>query len=329
MAACSRIWKPPPERHPCRGAKRTCLAHGYAAFAAAVVAALVPLRASASIARTGFQNEYYQGLDYNGSRVLEQLEVDRYEEYLEVTWTQSVVVDARGQVWVADRDNHVIVEMPPSTRYVPWAALYLDYAGTRGMPGFMDGSRKQVRFDSPSGLVATVSLDPLYLYISDTNNHVVRRVDTRYERIITLVGKPQEAGMRDGSGGNARLRFPQSLGLDQTGDNLMVLDNGRRIRHVKVNLAVPTITTLVDGSCRSISRYTMLTSIEFRTVGCHTDWSARDTDDNGVELHRFETICLGHQATCGPRDHPAISDQYATQLRAEPTTTTSTTTSVR
>merc|ERR1719329_577154 len=122
------------------------------------------------------------------------------------------------------------------------------------------------------------------------------------------------------------MRFPQSLGLDTAGNNLMVLDNGRRVRHVKVGMIVAEITTLIDGACRSVTRWTMLTSIEFRTVGCHLDWKAIDMDDTEVSTHVAERICVGHKATCGARNHPALQDKYSPQLQPEPGITTSTTT---
>merc|ERR1712046_242878 len=97
-------------------------------------------------------------------------------------------------------------------------------------------------------------------------------------------------------------------------------------RHIRVNLMVPTITTLVDGSCRSLSRDTWLTSIEYRTVGCHVDWLAKDTGNTLLGSHTYQMICLGHKATCGPRNHPALQDRFTDKLIAPPSTTSSTTT---
>jgi len=307
-------------------ARRRRLAPCSAAFAAAV-AALAPSASFGAISQTGFQNWYYQGFGYNGTRVLEQQEEERYSEYSVVTWSQSVTVDQEGNVWLVDRNEHVLVKMLPQTRYIPWAAFYSDYAGSRGQFGYMDGSRLQTRFNSPTGIALSLRADQeLTIFIADTNNHCIRRVNTRHERISNVVGLPKEPGLKDGPARDARLRFPQSLALDESGDNLMVLDNERRVRHVRVNLVVPTITTLVDGACRSISRYTVLTSIEYRTVGCHTDWRALDVGDTEVLTHITPTICVGHQATCGARNHPALQDMFSPQLMPEPVPTTSTTT---
>jgi hypothetical protein len=182
----------------------------------------------------------------------------------------------------------------------------------------------QAKFDSPAGIAVTSWSDrPLVIYIADTNNHVIRRITN--DRVSTVVGLKKVPGLVDGPTKDARLRFPQSLGLDQAGDNLLVLDNDRRVRHVKVSLAVPTITTLVDGACRSISRHVYLTSIIVRQVGCHTDWHAVDTGDNTILRFSVLEMCLGHQASCGARHHPALSDEFSPQLLARPTTATTTT----
>lgn len=282
------------------------------------------LQSFASISRTGFQNYYYQGLAYNGSRVLEQLQAERYSEYLTVSWTQSIALDHTNRVWLVDRRQHMVVYMPPSTRYIPWQALYYDYAGTRGEKGSDNGSRLQAKFDSPAGIaVSRWSDKPLIIYIADTNNHVIRKIEN--DRVMTVVGLAKMSGLTDGPTKDARLRFPQSLGLDLTGDNLMVLDNDRRVRHVKLSLAVPTITTLVDGACRSIARDVFLTSIVVRQVGCHTDWHAEDIGDTSMTSFSILEICLGHQASCGARHHPALSDEWAPQLLPRPATSTTTT----
>lgn len=290
-----------------------------------VCIAILPLvSVYGSISRTGFQNLYYQGLAYNGSRVLEQLQDQLYSEYLVVSWTQSIAIDYKERVWLVDRRHHVVVFMPPRTRYIPWQALYQDYAGRRGERGSDNGSRLQAKFDSPGGIAVSLSdKEPFVIYIADTNNHVIRKIENN--RVNTLVGLKKVPGLTDGPTKDARLHFPQSLGLDLAGENLMVLDNDRRVRHVKVSLAVPTITTLVDGACRSIARNTYLTSIVVRQVGCHTDWHAEDTGDTSMRSFSSLQICLGHQASCGPRHHPAIADEWSPQLLPRPTTSTTST----
>jgi hypothetical protein len=257
--------------------------------------------------------------------VLEHLQPSRYSEYLQVKWTQSITLDHMGTVWLVDRQKHVVVYMSATTRYIGWPALYQDYAGTRDQPGAADGSRLQAKFDSPTGIaVSSGTNQATIIYVADTNNHIIRKIANN--RVWTVVGLKNSPGLIDGPTKDARLRFPESLGLDASGDHLMVLDNERRVRHLRLSLAVPTITTLVDGACRSVSRETFLTSIIVRTVECHTDWWAKDTGDTTLGTYGVAVICLGHQATCGARHHPALSDSWSPQLVMKPTTTTTSTT---
>lgn len=276
----------------------------------------------AAISHTGFQNRYYQELDYTGSRVLEFNETGRFSSYIEVTWSQSVAVDSTGRVWIADRVYHQVLIMEPTTRYVPWPALYSEYAGSRGEAGYMDGSRQKARFDSPMGIAVTLAPDmPLVIYVSDTNNHCLRRIDFATGRTMTLVGQPKVPGLRDGPGIEARLRFPMSLGVDSAGRHLVVLDNGWRVRYVDLSQAseaIADIHTLVDGACRMVSHYTVAASVELRVVGCHQDWYATEAGDTSVDTHKFVLACKGHETTCAPRHHPAIADQNSEHLLMPP-----------
>merc|ERR1719188_2129827 len=92
-----------------------------------------------------------------------------------VTWTQHSAVDRSGRIWVVDRGYHQVIMLEPETRYVPWPAYYVGYAGNRGSAGHFDGARLQARFDSPMGLaLCEPPGQSLILYVSDTNNHVIR-----------------------------------------------------------------------------------------------------------------------------------------------------------
>jgi hypothetical protein len=51
-----------------------------------------------------------------------------------------------------------------------------------GIAGLQDGQGKNTRFFEPSGLTASGS----YLYIADTNNHSIRRVDLNTFEVTTL-----------------------------------------------------------------------------------------------------------------------------------------------
>merc|ERR1712039_905853 len=135
------------------------------------------------------------------------------------------------------------------------------------------------------------------------------------------VGSAGVAGFKDGVGPEAFFNTPMSMGIDSEGRNLFVLDNNRIIRHI--NLNGYRVTTLVGGSCRAISKWTEPTvpSVIMRSVGCHTDWPMKNDTNEVAKPDEYveEQECVGHRATCGPRNHPALHDSRSPNLVPKPT----------
>lgn len=268
----------------------------------------------------GFQNRYYQASGYQGSRVLEHNQTGRFSQYVEVLWPAQTVVDEQGQIWISDSTYHQVLLMKTTSRYVSWPAFYTEYAGTRGLAGYVDGSRLKARFNAPSGLViSTDPRRPRRIYIADSGNHCIRVVTYESGRIATVAGSPITPGFRDGPGQEARFQQPSSLGMDPEGLHLFVLDNFRRIRYIELYLKKKTVTTLVGGACRAVARWTVYESIVQRRVGCHPDWVARNAGEQ-VDLYvsgEGVFFCAGHQATCAERHHPALADRNSPQLLSQ------------
>lgn len=81
-----------------------------------------------------------------------------------------VAVDIAGNIFVADRSNHVIRRISP-------AGSVSTIAGTAGTPGFVDDLGAAARFNAPAGL----AVDPTStLLVADRDNQRVRRVVTNY-----------------------------------------------------------------------------------------------------------------------------------------------------
>ncbi|WP_414563803.1 MULTISPECIES: thioredoxin-like domain-containing protein [unclassified Anabaena] len=85
------------------------------------------------------------------------------------------IESAQNYLWVADTYNHKIKLISPSTGNCQ--TILGD-----GTAGLQDGIGKNTRFFEPSGLSAINS----HLYISDTNNHAIRRVDLHTFEVTTL-----------------------------------------------------------------------------------------------------------------------------------------------
>jgi len=106
---------------------------------------------------------------------------------------QGIAIDDRGQLWVADSDNHNIRRINLS------AGRGDTIAGEAGSPGMTDGQGNAARFRSPSGIAVepepvSLQLDrerrrlpppPVRVIVADTGNNALRRVyeDGRVETI--------------------------------------------------------------------------------------------------------------------------------------------------
>ena len=146
-----------------------------------------------------------------------------------------VVVDEAGNLFIADWENHRVRRVDAATDVITTVA------GT-GASGFEFGG-----FDGDGGPATAaqlyaptdVALDGAgNLFIADTHNHRVRRVDAA-TGIITTVAGTGEAGF-GGDGGpatDARVARPGGVAVDGAG-NLFIAMSFRRIRRVE-GVAVP------------------------------------------------------------------------------------------
>ncbi len=86
-----------------------------------------------------------------------------------------IAAAASGVLFIADTYNHKIKAMDPAARTVR------TFAGT-GEEGLADGPSASARFYEPGGLSATSTA----LFVADTNNHAIRRIDLRTGQVQTL-----------------------------------------------------------------------------------------------------------------------------------------------
>ena len=128
-------------------------------------------------------------------------------------------------IYVCDRDNHAVRSVNLDTGQVQ------TLAGT-GRPGYKDGPANQSQFNSPGGLAARGSI----LYVSDSDNNVIRAIDLHDHVVSTLAGNG-EKGYRDGPCKAARFHFPTDLLILPKsfpgGQNMIVADKfNHRLRYV-------------------------------------------------------------------------------------------------
>ena len=85
-----------------------------------------------------------------------------------------------------------------------------------GEAGFKDGSFADAQFFNPQG----VAIDGDVLYVADTNNHAIRRVDLNAKTVTTIAGSGQQAAYRATGGVGAKADLSSPWDVLKMGDTL-------------------------------------------------------------------------------------------------------------
>jgi sugar lactone lactonase YvrE len=105
-------------------------------------------------------------------------------------------------------------------------------------PGFADGVGEAAQLNSPRGL----HYDAGYLYVADTNNHAVRRIDVQSGEVVTVAGTG--VGGFGGDGGPAaaaQLSAPVGVSVGPDGA-IYIADSGNHVlRRVDLDGVITTI----------------------------------------------------------------------------------------
>ena len=110
-------------------------------------------------------------------------------------------------------------------------------AGSAGNPGSADGLGGAARFNGPFG----VTTDGFSVFITDRNNHTIRRMEIVTGNVLTVAGTPGVSGSSDGTGSAALFNSPSGITTD--GINLYVCDTlNHTIRQIVI--ATGQVTTI-------------------------------------------------------------------------------------
>lgn len=138
-------------------------------------------------------------------------------------------------LYVADSHNQAIRKIVLATGMVS------TLAGLPGSSGSSDGAGTSARFAKPSGLVLAGG----YLYVTDYENHTIRRIDPNSGQVATLAGEADIRGAGNGIGAAAHFDTPEDVATD--GSHLFVADAGNGVIR-KIELASRTVTTLAGNT---------------------------------------------------------------------------------
>jgi sugar lactone lactonase YvrE len=145
---------------------------------------------------------------------------------------QGLVLDASGNLFIADTNNNAVRKLVLASGAVTTAA------GQTGIAGSADGPSSQAQFHFPSGIGIDAAGN---LYVADTDNDTLRKIALS-GAVSTLAGLAGTSGSADGTGTAARFNFPTGVAANSTGDIYLADTNNHTIRLCVVP-AAPSITT--------------------------------------------------------------------------------------
>ncbi|MFC1516347.1 SMP-30/gluconolactonase/LRE family protein [Thermodesulfobacteriota bacterium] len=144
-----------------------------------------------------------------------------------------VAYDDSNNIYYADSDNHSVWKITAGSS----ALTRVAGSGVRGFAGD-NGPAVDARLDTPHGVYADATGN---IYIADTNNHRIRKVDTSGD-ITTFAGTGNDGHSGDGGAATvAELNTPKGIHMDFNG-NLYFADSGNHcIRKVDTSGDISTV----------------------------------------------------------------------------------------
>jgi streptogramin lyase len=158
----------------------------------------------------------------------------------ELNVPSAVVADAEGNLFIADLNNNRIRRVDKITGIITTVV-----GSFRGFSGD-GGPARKAELNAPSGLAIDVAGN---LFIADSGNARIRRVDARNGIITTVAGRGRGDSSGDGQPAiDAGLPMPSGVFVEDSGNLLIASGNSiRRVDH-----ATGIITTVAGGNGRGV-----------------------------------------------------------------------------
>jgi sugar lactone lactonase YvrE len=139
---------------------------------------------------------------------------------------QGIAIGGVGNLFVVDNQN--IRKITPN-------AVVSTFAGQAGLPGILDGTGPDARFNFPEGIAVDGAGN---LFVADTSNSIIRKI-TPNAVVSTFAGETGD-GSRDGTGASARFHFPFGVAVDSSGTFFVADTLNHTIRKVTPSGVVST-----------------------------------------------------------------------------------------
>jgi DNA-binding beta-propeller fold protein YncE len=161
-----------------------------------------------------------------------------------LSFPRAVAVDAAGSLYIADTGNNQVLVV----RFTAAGAGHVAGTGTAGYSGD-GGLAVAATLNHPRGLAVDASSN---VYIADTGNNRVRRVDHVTGNITTVAGNGTAGLAGDGRAANAaELNFPFGLALDAAGYLYIADADNQRIRVVDTRGNIDSVV----GTCGGVAGF--------------------------------------------------------------------------
>jgi sugar lactone lactonase YvrE len=160
-----------------------------------------------------------------------------------------ITFDAAGNLYIADysyAEHHRIRKVDAATKTISTIAG----VATQGFSGD-GGLATKAELDSPRSVVVDRSGN---IFIADTGNGAIRRIDKQTGNISTIAGRGNPPdGIGDGGLATAASLLPMHMAIDRTNDDLYFADqNGHRVRRIDAKTGV--ITTIAGRGTNYLDR---------------------------------------------------------------------------
>ncbi len=141
-----------------------------------------------------------------------------------------IAIDATGNLFVTDSQNHTIRKITP-------AGVVTTVAGQAGISGSADGNGSTARFNQPVGIAIDTAGN---LYVADQKNFRVRKI-TATGVVSTVAGDHEDYFGSDGPISTALFGLLNGIAVDQSG-NVYVTDRNK-LRKITPGTDVTTLAT--------------------------------------------------------------------------------------